>query len=135
MHWIHRIKYYHVPCQNQSLNLRCFHDDTFLCLCQDFNGQRLADCVKHENDLEFTHTEFFYDYDEIEYLCSATDQINLPTSSTTTSITQTSILSTVTINKTDSTTSFVDNTIITLFNSAFKYAFNIFILLLCLSIH
>ncbi|CAF0995838.1 unnamed protein product [Rotaria sp. Silwood1] len=27
MHVIHRIKYYHLPCQNYSLNLSCFYDD------------------------------------------------------------------------------------------------------------
>ena len=29
-HLIRRIKYYHLPCQNQSLNLSCFYDDVHL---------------------------------------------------------------------------------------------------------
>ena len=136
MHLIRRIKYYHVPCQNQSLNLRCFHDDTFLCLCQDFNGQRVADCINYENSPEFRQTELSYDYDEMEYLCLTSDEIDLPISSTTTtSTTQIPILSSVTANQTHSTKSFIDNTTIPLSDSAFKQAFNIFLLLLCLSIH
>ena len=50
MHLIRRIKYYHLPCRNHSLQLSCFYDDIHMCLCNDFNQQRQANCF------EFNHT-------------------------------------------------------------------------------
>lgn len=49
-HLIRRIKYYHLPCQNQSLNLSCFHDETHLCLCYNFYNKRLANCFQFEHN-------------------------------------------------------------------------------------
>jgi len=48
---IRRIKYYHLPCQNQSLNLKCFHDEIHFCLCYDFYGKRLANCLQFYQNL------------------------------------------------------------------------------------
>ena len=53
LHLIRRIKYYHLPCQNQSLNLSCFYDDIHLCLCYDFDQQRLANCFKFDHNMKF----------------------------------------------------------------------------------
>ena len=52
-HLIRRIKYYHLPCQNQSLNLKCFHDEKQFCLCYDFHGKRLANCFQFEHNLTY----------------------------------------------------------------------------------
>ena len=46
LHFIRRIKYYHLPCQNHSSNLPCFYDDNYFCLCYDFGLQRLANCFE-----------------------------------------------------------------------------------------
>ncbi|CAF1448019.1 unnamed protein product [Adineta ricciae] len=54
LHPLHRMKYYHLPCLNQSLNLACFHDDTHLCLCyQHKTNKSLANCF------EFQHNQTF----------------------------------------------------------------------------
>jgi hypothetical protein len=50
---IRRIKYYHLPCQNQSLNLSCFYDDVHLCLCYDFRQKRLANCFNFDHNMSF----------------------------------------------------------------------------------
>jgi len=50
---IRRIKYYHLPCQINSLNLSCFYDNTHLCLCQQLVQQRVANCF------EFDHNQTF----------------------------------------------------------------------------
>ncbi|CAF0859967.1 unnamed protein product [Rotaria sordida] len=50
MHIIRRIKYYHLPCQQHSLNFSCFYDDIYLCFCYNFEKQRLANCF------EFNHS-------------------------------------------------------------------------------
>ena len=47
---IRRIKYYHLPCQNQIVNLSCFHDEVHLCLCYNFYGKRLANCFLFEHN-------------------------------------------------------------------------------------
>ena len=52
-HLIRRIKYYHLPCQNQSLNLSCFHDETHLCLCYEFHGKRLPNCFLFDHNLVY----------------------------------------------------------------------------------
>jgi hypothetical protein len=52
-HLIRRIKYYHLPCQNQLLNLSCFYDDVHLCLCYTFQRQRLANCFKFDHNMTF----------------------------------------------------------------------------------
>ncbi|CAF0798585.1 unnamed protein product [Adineta steineri] len=43
LHLIRRIKYFHVPCSN--LQLSCFYDDAYLCLCMNFGNQRMANCI------------------------------------------------------------------------------------------
>ncbi|UJR12082.1 hypothetical protein I4U23_016260, partial [Adineta vaga] len=51
---LRRMKYYHLPCLNQSLNLSCFHDDKHFCLCyQHKTKKRLANCF------EFNHNQTF----------------------------------------------------------------------------
>jgi hypothetical protein len=52
-HLLRRIKYYHLPCQNQSLNLSCFYDDLHLCLCYDFGEKRLANCFNFDHNMTF----------------------------------------------------------------------------------
>jgi len=50
---IRRIKYYHLPCQNLSLNLKCFHDEKHFCLCYDFFEKRLANCFLFQHNLTY----------------------------------------------------------------------------------
>ncbi|CAF1455961.1 unnamed protein product [Adineta ricciae] len=50
LHLIRRIKYYHLPCQQRTRNISCFYDDNHFCLCNDFQNQRLANCM------DFNHT-------------------------------------------------------------------------------
>ena len=52
-HLVRRIKYYHLPCQRQSLNLSCFHDDVHLCLCYEYGQKRLANCFNFEHNITF----------------------------------------------------------------------------------
>ncbi|CAF1399531.1 unnamed protein product [Adineta steineri] len=52
-HLIHRIKYYHIPCQNQSLNLSCFYDTDQFCLCYQFGQKRLANCFSFDHNMKF----------------------------------------------------------------------------------
>jgi hypothetical protein len=51
-HLLRQIKYYHLPCQNQSLNLSCFYDDVHLCLCYTFNEKRLANCFHFDHTMK-----------------------------------------------------------------------------------
>ncbi|CAF4159051.1 unnamed protein product [Rotaria sordida] len=50
---IRRIKYYHLPCQQHSLNLSCFYDDIYLCFCYNFEKQRLANCFEFNHNMTF----------------------------------------------------------------------------------
>jgi hypothetical protein len=50
---IRRIKYYHLPCQNQLFNISCFYDDVHLCLCYNFRQQRLANCFHFDHNMKF----------------------------------------------------------------------------------
>jgi hypothetical protein len=49
-HLLRRIKYYHLPCQHPAFNLSCFYDEIHMCLCNDYNHQRISNCF------EFNHT-------------------------------------------------------------------------------
>jgi hypothetical protein len=53
MDLIRRIKYYHLPCENQSLNLSCFYDESHFCLCYEFENQRLSNCFKFDHEILF----------------------------------------------------------------------------------
>ncbi|CAF2726603.1 unnamed protein product [Rotaria sp. Silwood2] len=53
MHILHRIKYYHLPCQRYSSNLSCFYDDIYMCLCYDYKQQRLANCFEFNHNMKF----------------------------------------------------------------------------------
>ncbi|CAF4370898.1 unnamed protein product, partial [Rotaria sp. Silwood2] len=53
MNVLRRIKYYHLPCQNYSLNLSCFYDDRHICLCYDYEQQRLANCFDFDHNMKF----------------------------------------------------------------------------------
>ena len=127
MHLIRRIKHYNVPCQNRSANLRCFHDSVYMCLCQDFGDQRLADCVQLNRDVRISNPIFTYD--EMEHLCFANNQIDFSTSSTssTTSLMSstanksilTSSLTSVILNQSNITKSLIDIT--TSSNSAYVF--------------
>lgn len=46
---IKRIKYYHIPCKEQS-NLNCFYDSFFICLC-DLNRQ--SNCFKFNHNMNY----------------------------------------------------------------------------------
>jgi len=52
-HLIRQIKYYHLPCQNQSLNLSCFRGDKHLCICYDFYEKRLSNCFEFDFNLTY----------------------------------------------------------------------------------
>ncbi|CAF1548192.1 unnamed protein product, partial [Adineta steineri] len=52
-HPLRRIKYYHKPCQNPSLNLSCFYDDNHFCLCNYFGQQRIANCFEFDSKKKF----------------------------------------------------------------------------------
>ena len=52
-HLIRQIKYYHLFCQNQSLNLSCFRDDKHLCICYDFYEKRLSNCFQFDFNLKY----------------------------------------------------------------------------------
>ncbi|CAF4142018.1 unnamed protein product, partial [Rotaria sordida] len=63
IHIIQCIKYYHLPCQNLSLNLSCFYDDIHICSCQYYGDQRLANCF------EFNHYDLNFDNETLDYQC------------------------------------------------------------------
>jgi hypothetical protein len=50
---VRQIKYYYLPCQNHLLNLSCFYGDDHLCLCYDFEQQRLANCFNFDHNMKF----------------------------------------------------------------------------------
>jgi hypothetical protein len=52
-HLLRRIKYYHLPCENQSLNLSCFYDDVHFCLCYDHGGKHLANCFNFDHGMTY----------------------------------------------------------------------------------
>ncbi|CAF4277584.1 unnamed protein product, partial [Rotaria sordida] len=49
---IRRIKYYHLPCQQNSSKLLCFYDDTHICLCYDHRKQRVANCFEFNHNMK-----------------------------------------------------------------------------------
>ncbi|UJR11560.1 hypothetical protein I4U23_015740 [Adineta vaga] len=53
LHVLHRIKSYHLICQQYSPHLQCFHDDTHLCLCYDYQTKRLANCFYFNHAMKF----------------------------------------------------------------------------------
>ena len=48
-----RMKFYHMPCQNQSLNLKCFFDELHFCLCYEQFGRRQVNCLKFDHHMKF----------------------------------------------------------------------------------
>jgi len=50
LYYIQRSKYYHVLCQNNALNLSCFHDDIYLCVCENYKQQRYAKCMTYDDN-------------------------------------------------------------------------------------
>ena len=54
--YIHRVKYYHLSCQNPS-NLWCFFDEIYMCLCTKENH---ANCFlfNHDTSLQCRHNDF-----------------------------------------------------------------------------
>jgi hypothetical protein len=49
---LRRIKYYHLPCQTKKLwELKCFYDDLHLCLCQQIDHQRVANCFEFDHHM------------------------------------------------------------------------------------
>ncbi|CAF0809741.1 unnamed protein product [Adineta steineri] len=54
LHLLHRIKSYHLPCQDYSLNVSCFYDDIHLCLCYNHDEKRrLANCFEFNHSMTF----------------------------------------------------------------------------------
>ena len=47
--FLHRVKYYHLPCLEQ-VELQCFYDDMYLCLC---NSYRHANCFEFDRHIDF----------------------------------------------------------------------------------
>ena len=52
-HLIRQIKYYHLLCQNRSLNLTCFRDQIHFCICYDFYDKRLSNCFTFDFNLTY----------------------------------------------------------------------------------
>jgi len=52
---LRRIKYYHIPCQNQT-NLRCFHDDIHMCICD--KNLRQTNCMIFNHKLTYECEEY-----------------------------------------------------------------------------
>ncbi|UJR12844.1 hypothetical protein I4U23_017018 [Adineta vaga] len=52
-HLLQRIKHYHEPCQQSSLQLFCFHDEKHFCLCTDFEQQRLSNCFDFNFHMQY----------------------------------------------------------------------------------
>jgi hypothetical protein len=50
-HLIIHIKYYHLPCRWHLPELSCFYDDDYICLCNDFDDQRHANCFEFNHNL------------------------------------------------------------------------------------
>jgi hypothetical protein len=50
---IRRIKYYHLPCRNESFNLSCFYDEIHFCLCYEYRQERFTDCFKFDHNMSF----------------------------------------------------------------------------------
>ncbi|CAF4289545.1 unnamed protein product [Rotaria sp. Silwood2] len=50
---LRRVKYYHLPYQKHSLNISCFYDDVYLCLCYDFEQQRLANFFEFNHNMKY----------------------------------------------------------------------------------
>ena len=115
LHLLRRIKYYHLPCENRSLNLSCFYDESHMCVCQDEDSQRFANCFKF--DRQAKPDEFDVDSYTTKSDCSPNDPFNLSTLLTS-SISMTSA-------KEDSISS----------DAACGYIVDIFILLFCLCSH
>lgn len=74
MHILRRVKLYHVPCEKQT-ELRCFYDNTFMCLC---NLRRQANCF-HFN-YATTHKCLGYQFCENNASCFQ-DQAECPLTS------------------------------------------------------
>ena len=73
-HLLRRIKYYHIPCQEQS-NLVCFHDKVHFCLC---NLDREANCFEFDHNM--TYDCGGYNYCENKGHCFQ-DDLKCPTAS------------------------------------------------------
>jgi hypothetical protein len=48
---LRRIKYYHLPCQTNQSQLKCFYDEIHLCLCQQINQQYVANCFEFDHNM------------------------------------------------------------------------------------
>ncbi|UJR06936.1 hypothetical protein I4U23_011225, partial [Adineta vaga] len=49
LHPFRRLKYFQIPCEQYAPDLNCFYDDTYFCLCYDFNKKRLSNCFKFDS--------------------------------------------------------------------------------------
>ncbi|CAF2788390.1 unnamed protein product [Rotaria sp. Silwood2] len=117
IHLIQRIKYYHIPCQNH-LNLSCFYDDMYMCVCQDFGDQRLANCFEFNHYVKLD--DFDLSHNQLERECLEDYSLNSST------------LSTSFVSSTPSITS-IYNGMSSIY--AYKYFIYLFIFLLSMLIH
>lgn len=53
LHLLRRIKYYHLACERDSKTSSCFYDEDHFCLCDDFSGQRQANCLEYDYRKQF----------------------------------------------------------------------------------
>ncbi len=47
---LRRIKSYHLPCQTNGSQLKCFYDEIHLCLCQQIGHQYVANCFEFDHN-------------------------------------------------------------------------------------
>lgn len=92
-HPLRRIKYYHLPCQNRSLNLSCFYDDIYMCICEDDRDQRLVYCFEFDHQTKLNDSDV--DSNKAARECRLKYPLNSTMSSTSSALsTRTGILAT-----------------------------------------
>ena len=67
LHFLRRIKYYHLICQNKSLSNLCFHDGFYFCKCDYVNEQYQAFCFVYERDSRSSYPNTIQCYSDGEY--------------------------------------------------------------------
>jgi hypothetical protein len=48
---LRRIKSYHLPCQRNRSQLKCFYDEIHFCLCQQISHQYVANCFEFDHNM------------------------------------------------------------------------------------
>jgi hypothetical protein len=47
---LRRIKYYHLPCQTNGSQLKCFYDEIHLCFCQEIGHHYVSNCFEFDHN-------------------------------------------------------------------------------------